>query len=259
MIQRVERPHHRCVQTIHDHVASGLRGSLDAGRKRPVAQPRRPGGIVAVPRPRRPQATTERRLRAARRRGDLRTERARLQDRGGPHPAGAGVDQDPLARPQGRLDRQVRERRQVRFGEGGRLDVREAVGGGEQHAGGHRDALGVAAAGQQRVHPVARPPPGGGRGVEHLAGHLEAEDGAGAGRGRVAARALRQVGAVDAGGAHPHERLPRPRVGVGHRAPGERSRGAVDRLHARGLPRIAGPSPAGTRDGGGPGAVACAP
>jgi hypothetical protein len=67
--------------------------------------------------------------------------------------------------------------------------------------------LGVAAAGQERHHPSA---------VLGLTGAFEARDvGRGARRRRIAAGALGEIGAVDAGGADADQHLSLVRDGIG--------------------------------------------
>ena len=86
----------------------------------------------------------------------------------------------------------------------------------------HHHLFGIAAAGEQRAHLIARSHATDALAhLEHLARALQAEDGASARRWRVAARALHQIGAIDGGGFDADAHLPGAEFGDRGVGPGE--------------------------------------
>ena len=148
---------------------------------------------------------------------DLRPRRGAELDRGRADAAGGAVDEQALARPQGRLG----EQRVVGGGEdlgdrAGRVQL-EALGHGHELALVDDRELGLAAPADDAHDAVAlleAARAGAERG--DLAGELQAGDvRRRAGRRGVAALALQDVGAVEPGAAHAHEDLARAGLGVG--------------------------------------------
>ena len=127
-----------------------------------------------------------------------RSECARELDRGRADPAGAAVDQHPLARPEAAAVEQVRP--------DGEVGLRDRGCGRRVHAGWHRQALprrsravlGVPAAGDQRADAVPGPPSPARRRFRHRSGHLEAGQVGRPGRRRILPQPLHQIGAVHA-------------------------------------------------------------
>ena len=122
--------------------------------------------------------------------------------------AGRAVDEQPLARQQQRLREERVVRGRVRLHEPARLRPVDAVGHRQRVPRVDDDELGVAAAAEERHHPLA--------GADDLAGALEPGDvDRRARRRRVVAGALHQVGVVDPGRAHADQQLAVARHGIG--------------------------------------------
>ena len=155
-------------------------------------------------------------------------------DRGGADPTGGAVDADPLAQAELALREQGVVGGGVVLGEAAGLGPADALGHREGDDLGHDGQLGLAGAGDDRHHPVARAePPAAGADGHDLAGQLEAGQVGRrrAGRRRVQPLGLHQVAAAHAGGPHPHQQVAGAGLGVGLLAPGDGAVDDRDRVH----------------------------
>jgi hypothetical protein len=147
------------------------------------------------------------RLRADRR-DDLAARGHGQLDGGGADAARGPVDAHPLAHAELALREQGVVSGGVVLGEAARLGPADAFGHREGDDLGHDGQLGLAGAGDDRHHRVARTEaPATGPDRDHLARQLEAGQVGRrrAGRRRVQALGLHEVAAAHAGGPHPHQ------------------------------------------------------